>query len=160
MGQKLISSVERRAGSTGAVRTVGYGACIPMRCSEGRTVLGDGIGWALCCRQTLPEMDQRPTLSGLHKGAAIGKEKGKITSENPGSEIAYFGSTVLLANSITKFVSLRVVSRMSGRLSACVLPLTLRTYIHPRVRRANPGEASVEIAQPEASSIISSTPKT
>lgn len=91
MGQKPISSVERRIGSTGAVRTVGYGACIPLRCSEGRTVLGDGIGWALCYRQTLAGMDQRPTLSGLHKGAAIGKEKGKITSENPGSEIAYFG---------------------------------------------------------------------
>ncbi|KFY90962.1 hypothetical protein V498_05733 [Pseudogymnoascus sp. VKM F-4517 (FW-2822)] len=87
MGQKYISSVQGRVGSTGAVRTVGYGACIPMHFSEGRTVLGDGIGWALCCHQTLAAMDQRPTLSGLYKGASIGKEKGNITSENLGSEI-------------------------------------------------------------------------
>lgn len=125
-----------------------------MRFSEGRTVLGDGIGWALCCRQTLAEVDQRPNLSGLHKGAAIGKEKGKITSENLGSEIVYFGWTVLLVNCITKFVSLRIVSRMPGRLRARVLPLTLGTYIYLRVRRANTREASVGIAQPEASSII------
>lgn len=160
MGQKYISSVQDRVGSTGAVRTVGYGACIPMHISEGRTVLGDGIGWALCCRQTLAAMDQRPTLSGLYKGAAIGKEKGNITSENLGSEIVYFGWTVLLVNYITRFVSLRIVSRMSGRLRARVLPLTLGTYIYPRGRRANPREVSVGIAQPEASSIISSTPKT
>lgn len=160
MGQKYISSVQGRVGSTGAVRTVGYGACIPMHFSEGRTVLGDGIGWALCCHQTLAAMDQRPTLSGLYKGASIGKEKGNITSENLGSEIVYFCWTVLLVNYITRFVSLRIVSRMSRRLRARVFPLALRTYIYPRVRRANPREVSVGIAQPEASSIISSTPKT
>ena len=68
-------------------------------------------------------VDQRPTLGSLHKGAA------KATSENPGSETACFCWIVLLVNSITQFVNLHVVSRVSARLRARVLPLTLRTYI-------------------------------
>lgn len=106
-------------------------------------------------------VDQRPTLSSLHKGAAIGKQKGKVTSENGGSETACFGWTVCAASK--QHYQIRqpaCISKGVCVLRARVLPLTLRTYIRSRVRTGSPRQTSAGITQLEGSSIISSTPKT
>ena len=103
------------------------GGFLAMGLAERCAVVKPSQRWRLALSLiSLVLVDQRPTLRSLHKGLAIGKQKGKVTSENGGSETACFGWTVLLANSITKFVNLHVVPRVSADfthvycLSPCV----------------------------------------
>lgn len=106
------------------------GGFLAMGLAERCAVVKPSQRWRLALSLiSLVLVDQRPTLSSLHKGAAIGKQKGKVTSENGGSETACFGWTVLLANSITKFVNLHVVSRVSATSRTCIA--SHPAYIYP-----------------------------
>ena len=104
------------------------GGFLAMGLAERCAVVKPSQRWRLALSLiSLVLVDQRPTLNSLHKGAAIGKQRAKSPPKMEARrQHVLAGLSVLLANSITKFVNLHVVPRVSAYfahvycLSPCV----------------------------------------